>query len=113
MPNDLGAHVATEVSRSEADYQNVRNRALNLVGVSGGVVALISGLLAIASGTTKVSLSAGAEWTAALALAAFVLSTVCALITNSPGDVVASDVPGLRDLVDSHWDDEGWDQQVA
>jgi hypothetical protein len=113
MPNDLGAHVAAEVSRSEADYQNVRNRALSLIGVSGGVVALVSGLLAIAAGTTKVTLPASAKWTAGAALVAFVLSTVCALITNNPGNVVASKVSGLRELVDSHWDDEGWDQQVA
>lgn len=68
MPNDLGAHVASEVSRSEQDYQNVRGRSLSLVGVSGGLVALVSGLLAIAAGSTKPVLPLSSRWTLGVAL---------------------------------------------
>ena len=113
MANDLGAFIATEVTRSEQDYQNVRSRALSLVGVSGGLVALVSGLLAIAAGSTKVVLPISSRWTVGAALVAFVASTICALVINKPQDVTASEVPSLRQQVKSDWNDVGWDQQVA
>lgn len=112
-PNALGAYVATEVSRAEQDYQNVRSRALSLVTTSGGLVALISGLLAIAEGTSSSVIPKDSEWTIGVALSFFIVSTVCALAINLPQTVVSGDVTKLGALVDCHWDDTGWDKSVA
>lgn len=76
-------------------------------------MALVSGLLAIAAGSTKPVLPLSSRWTLGVALVVFVASAICALIINVPGNVTASDVSNLRDLVDKDWGDEGWDQQVA
>jgi hypothetical protein len=76
-------------------------------------VALVSGLLAIAAGSTKPVLPLSSRWTLGVALVAFVASAICALIINVPGKLTASDVSDLRKLVDKDWTDEGWDQQVA
>jgi hypothetical protein len=116
VANDLGQIVAAEVGRAEADYQAVRSRALNIVGLAGGLVTLVTGLLAIAVGSTKVErvvLSGDARWTLGLALLGFVASTVCALVINLPGRVTAFDVPNLRMKVQDEWDASGQDQEGA
>jgi hypothetical protein len=113
VSNYLGANVAAEVSRAEQDYQNVRSRALSLVGVSGGLVALVSGLLAIAAGSAKPVLPPNSRWTIGAALLAFVLSTICALCDQSAWGSYGERCPSLRDLVNKDWDDTGWDRQVA
>lgn len=117
MANDLGAFVAAEVTRAEQDYQNVRTRAINLTGISGTVVALTSGLLAIAVHSSNSSaIPTDARWMVATALALFVASTVTALIINFPSRVTASKIDGnegLARLVADDWGDEGWDQRVA
>jgi MFS family permease len=111
--NDLGAYIGAEVSRSEQDFQATRSRALSLIGVSGGLVALVSGLLAIAVGNSTQDVTGSAQVILAIALFAFVLSAVCGLIINFPAKVVFSDTGSLRQLVASNWGDDGWDQQVA
>ena len=112
-PHDLGSFVSAEVTRAEAAYEGVRTRSLNTVGVAGALVALIAALIGLAAGSHKDILSSGARWTAAVALAAFVLSAICALIINVPARVVASNAAQLRQFTSDHWDDEGWDQSVA
>jgi hypothetical protein len=117
MTNDLGAFVASEVARAEQDFQNVRSRAVSLTGISGTIVALASGLLAIAVHSSSTStVPTDAKYFAGVSLIIFVLSTLCALLVNKPFDVQASDTEGkdgLRDLVDSDWGDSGWDQRVS
>jgi hypothetical protein len=81
--------------------------------VSGGLVALVSGLLAIAAGGPKATVPAGSVWIIAAALVALVACTICALVVNVPGEVTASNVTSLRELVKNDWHDTGWDQQVA
>jgi hypothetical protein len=112
-PNDLGVYIASEVARAEQDYQNVRTRALSLVGTSGGLVALVSGLLAIAVGSAKAVVPTDARWTIAVALSSFILSTISALVVNFPQTVTSSDQTKLGSLVECHWDDEGWNKSVA
>jgi hypothetical protein len=112
-PNDLGAYVATEVARGEQDYKNVRDRALSLVTTSGGLVAVISGLLAIAVGTTQSVVPTNAKWTVAISLGSFVVSTIFALFINLPQTVISSDEDALGTYVECHWDDSGWDKEVA
>ena len=112
-PNALGEYVAAEVTRAELDYQNVRSRALSLVAASGGLVALVSGLLAIAAGSSKSAVPSDSEWTIGIALGFFVISTICALEINLPQQVISGDVSKLGSLVECHWDDTGWDKSVA
>ncbi len=111
--NDLGAYIASEVTGAKADYQNVRTRALSLVTTSGGFVALVSGLLAIAAGVAKSSVPIDARWTIAVSLAAFVTSALFALVINRPQIVLSSDEDELASYVKDNWVDDGWDQSVA
>jgi len=114
--NGLGQIVAAEVGRAETDYQMVRSRALNIVGLAGGLVTLVTGLLAIAVGSPKVErvlLPGRARWSLSVALLGFVASTVCALVINIPGRVTVFEVPNLRMKVRDEWDASGQDQEGA
>ncbi len=113
MPNDLGTLIAADVVRAETDLQALRTRALSVVGISGGLVTLVSGFLAIAAGGDKDFLPDAARWTVVSALFAYVMATVSALVINLPTDVTAANAEDLQALAQEHWDDEGWDQQVA
>lgn len=112
-PNELGAYIAAEVTRTEQDYQNVRSRALNLVATSGGLVALVTGLLAIAAKTITSAIPTDSRWTIAIAMGSFIASTICALVVNYPQRVVSGDLTKLGALVECHWEDSGWDKSVA
>ena len=111
--NDLGAYVASEVDRAEQDYQNVRNRALSLLATSGGLVTLVSGLLAIAVGNDKSIVPLNSRWTIAVALSSFVVSAAFALIINFPQSVTSGDYTEMENLVKNHWEDDGWNKRVA
>ena len=111
--NDLGAYIDSEVTGAKEDYQNVRSRALSLVTTSGGFVALVSGLLAIAAGVAKSSVPMDARWTVAVSLAAFIVSALFALCINRPQTVLSSDEDELAGYVKSNWNDTGWDQSIA
>ena len=111
--SDLGAYIAGEVAGAERDYQNVRSKALSLVSTSGGLVALISGLLAIASGASKSSVPIDSRWTIAAALGAFVISAIYALLINRPQSVSSSDEDALLKFVKEDWDAADWDQSIA
>jgi hypothetical protein len=102
-PNQLGLYIASEVARAEQDYQNVRSRSLNLMTVSGGLVALVTGLLTVAAGTVKSVIPSNARWTVATAMGAFILSTVCALKINWPQNVESSEETKLNELIDNSW----------
>jgi hypothetical protein len=73
----------------------------------------VSGLLAIADGTSNSAIPKDSDWTIGVALGFFIASTVCALAINLPQTVVSGDVTKLGALVDCHWDDTGWDKSVA
>lgn len=111
--NELGAYVASELAGAKADYQVVRNRALNLVSTSGGFVALVSGLLAIAAGVSKSSVPIDARFSIALSLAAFVVSAIFALNINRPQTVTSSGHEQLAKFVENNWNDVGWDKSIA
>lgn len=113
MTNDLGALIQAEVARAESDYGGVRSKALGILGVAGGLVSLVTGFLAIAAGSEKDILPDHGDVVVAIAVGFFVLTTVIALIINFPAEVWATKASELRDLVDDHWDDDGWDQSVA
>lgn len=111
--SDLGAYVASEAAGAERDYQNVRSRALNLVTTSGGFVALVSGLLAIAIGSSKATVPTDSRWMIAVSLASFVASTVFALLINRPQLVMGSKAEQLKTFVENDWDSDGWDRSIA
>lgn len=113
MANDLGDFIRTEVGRAEADFVSFRSKALSVVVLSGGIVALVTGFLSVAAGSAQDILPSGARWLVVAAMLAFVFSTACALIMNLPSDVTASDEGELGPLVEDHWADDSWDRQVA
>jgi len=101
VSKELAAHVSAEVARAEQDYQSVRSRALNLIAVGGGLVTLVSGLLAIAAGGSKGDVvDTSTKFILGTGLAAFVVSIILALLINIPGWVTATDVADLREKVE-------------
>jgi hypothetical protein len=113
VANDLGAFIAAEVARAEIDFQNFRARALNVVGVAGGLVTLVGGFLAIAAGGRKDFLPTSGRWSVLIAVLAYVLSTAAALIVNRPVDAEEAKPADLLRYAQEEWSDEGWDQKVA
>jgi hypothetical protein len=113
MASDLGELIKSEVLRAEADFQAFRTRAISVVAVAGGLVALVTGFLSVAAGSNKDILPSGGRWPLVLAVACFVLSTVCALVINLPKEVDQADPDALLKFVDEDWSDDGWDQSVA
>ena len=111
--NDLGTYIASEVAGAVQDYQIVRTRSLSLLTTSGGLLTLVSGLLAIAVGTGKVVIPLDSRWTISVALGSFVASTICALIINIPQSVTSSDETKLGALVERHWNIKNWNQKIA
>ena len=111
--NALGSFVGSEVTRAEQIFQNFRSRALNLITTSGGLVTLVSGLLAIAIGTETSVVPVSARWTIGISLASFIASTIYALFINKPVKIQFSNEDELAKLVANDWDDEGWGQSVA
>jgi hypothetical protein len=113
MTSDLGDLIKAEVLRAETDFQAFRTRAISVVAVAGGLVALTTGFLSVAAGSNKDILPSDGRWPLVLALTCFVLSTVCALAINLPANVDQPNPANLRTFVDESWDDESWDQSVA
>ncbi len=116
MPGELSQVIAGEVARAEADYKAVRERSLSIVGVAGGLVTLVTGLLAIAAGTRSgqhLGLPPDAYSSLICALVAFVLAAICALLINLPATVTVFDVNDLKEKVDKEYDAEGVDRQAS
>src|ERR1035438_2658163 len=99
VSNSLGLYIASEVAGAEQDYQNVRNRATNLMATSAGLVALITGLLAIAVQRANSSVPIVVRFTVAIALGSFVVSAAHALLINRPQTVLGSDEADLEQWV--------------
>jgi hypothetical protein len=112
-PNEFGSYIQSEVATAEQDLQNFRSRALSIITTSGGLVALVSGLLAIAIGSKEEVVSADARWTIGIALGSFVISTAFALIINLPQKASTGDANTFGALIQDHWNDSNWDQQIA
>ena len=113
MANELGTLIVAEVGRAESDFQGGRTKALSVVGIAGGIVTLTTGFLGVAAGSNKDFLQAGDRWALVLALAAFVVAAILALIANLPAKVTLSKANELKPLVTEYWDAEGWDRRVA
>jgi hypothetical protein len=86
---------------------------LNLITTSGGLVTLVSGLLAIAIGTQNSVVPIAARWTISISLASFIISAICALLINKPAKISSSDEKYLKKYVENDWDAEGWGKSVA
>jgi hypothetical protein len=111
--NELGTYIASEVARAELDYQNVRTRSLSLITTSGGLLTLVASLLAVGVGTANAIVPTDSRWTVAIALVAFLSSAVCGLIINLPQRVISSDETQLGGIIEQHWSESGWDEEVA
>jgi hypothetical protein len=113
VANELGSFIAAEVTRAETDYKNVRDRALSIVGVAGGLVTLVSGFLAIAAGEKKDFLPSEGRSVLIAALVAYVVSAVLALLVNRPQGVAVADETYLETSAKDNWGERDWEQKVA
>jgi hypothetical protein len=113
MGKELGSFIAAEVGRAEDDFQTNRARALSIVGATGGIVGLVSGLLAIAAGSHKDILPKGGFVVLAIALLAFVAAAIFALCVNLTATVTAADMKAVKGFVQSDWEADNWDVQIA
>lgn len=116
MENVLGQLIEKEVERSEAVFDAMQVRALAITGIAGGFVAIVSGLLAVAVGPRGLpDVPDTAFVLLALALGAFVLSTVFALVVNRPRNLDRAKADALVRFVndDKEWSGAGWEKFVA
>jgi hypothetical protein len=114
VDNDLGLLIASEVERAQTDYAAYRARARDVLATSGALITLIGGFLALAIGKdADVGIPRFASWAVLVGLLGFGAAAVCVLRMYLPYDVRAPAVEDLRRFASDHWDDEGWDMQVA
>ena len=114
MPSDLGEFITSEVSGAEATMAAAQARGQAVLTVSGALVTLLAGVLALAAGKdTHVDLSPALVVATLASLSGFVGATVLVLLMHLPPQVVAISLDEARTLVQDHWADEGWDQRVA
>jgi hypothetical protein len=114
MNNELGALIASEIASAEDDLNRMRSSALNLVGVSGGLVTLMTGVVAVAGRQQTATLrSWGPRAVLIAGLLSYVAAGIVALRVNRPADVEMANPTELERFARDNWDDEGWDQQVA
>jgi hypothetical protein len=113
VSNDLGAFVAAEVARAESIFDSYRDRALRVIGVAGGLVTLVTALLAVAAGDRDDILPSQGRFFLVASMVLLVGATVLGLLIHSPRRVEAADPAELPRLIRDHWDDEDWDQSVA
>jgi hypothetical protein len=114
VANELGALIADETKRAETDFTAVRNRGQAVLTVSGGLITLVGGVLALAVGKDKTLVLNGFSAAAiVIALLGFVSATLYVLAMFGPSTVRGLDVDDLADYVEHNWDDDGWDQQAA
>lgn len=113
MANPLGEYIADGVKRAESDFKNARDRSFSLIGVTGALVAFTTGLTAFAAGSTHEPLSGIAKSSLVVSMILLVVSVVIALSIHFSSHAVDADPDALLNLVRSHWNDSGWDLQVA
>lgn len=114
VANDLGDFIAAEVARAEETMAAARNRGQSVLTASGALVTLLAGVIALAAGKdAHLNLSAPLALATIASLIGFVAATVLVLLMYLPSQVVAIDVQDASEQVEDHWDDEGWDRQVA
>jgi hypothetical protein len=114
VSNELGALIASDIASAEDDLARMRSSALNLVGVSGGLVTLTTGVVAVAGrAQTETLRSWGPRGVLIAGLLSYVAAGIVALRVNRPADLEMADATELERFARANWDDEGWDQQVA
>ncbi len=113
VANALGAQIAVEVERAEADMQTFRSRGQAVLTVAGGLVAVMAGILTFAAGDDSVVLNGSAKACAASALTLFFTASVAVAVMFRPLPVQAPTVDGLRESLDAHWENPRMDETVA
>jgi len=113
-PNPLGSLVIAEVTREESRRQDFRTRSVSLLGISSGIVAIMTGLVVIAVRRPSIQFTLSSTIFAIAALVALIGSACFTLVINtSTHDYVVGDVRDLRIEVDCEWETPGWDQRIA
>lgn len=114
MSNELGALIAEEVKRGEADFSALRSRGQAVLTVSGGLITLLAAVLALSVGKDQhLDLDGVTGVAAVCALLAFVAATIFVLIMFLPSEIDVPDDAALAGFAQKEWESEGWDKQVA
>lgn len=114
VDNPVGLLIEDEVRRAESDLVTVRARAQGVLAISGALVTVLAGLLALAVGKqTALELDGMTVVTAALTLVSFVAATVAVLIIFLPFDADAPKADDLWAYTQNNWGEAGWDEDVA
>lgn len=112
MADELVRIIGDEVSRAEATFSGMRAKALTIVGMSGGIVALTTGFLALAGVKGGRDINLLARIVILLAFLAFVAAAVFALLVNLPSDVTSAKPADLTTLINENWEDD-WAKSAA
>lgn len=114
VDNAIGLAIADEVARAEADLVAVRTRAQGVLAISGGLVTVLAGVLALAVGKGgHLELESLTLGFVAATLLSFVLATGLVLVIFLPAEVRRPSANGLWRIAKRNWDESGWDQKVA
>jgi hypothetical protein len=105
VPVEYADLISAELAGEEATATEFRQRSVAVVSLSGTLVALLSGLLAIAAGSKEEFLPGSAHGPLLTAMVLFVLAGVAALVVNIPLNQERASADELRRLVTQQWGD--------
>jgi hypothetical protein len=107
MPHPYGDLIQAELAEEDARSADFRQRSISLATAAGGLVTLLSGLVAISATGQHRVFPTDARIPLVIALAVFVLGAFFALLVNFPRNTDRPDEAALQDLVDNHWSESG------
>lgn len=111
--NILGAFILSEVASAEKDFANFRDRTISTISVSGGLVTVLVGLLALAAGDRKEFLPADGKPWLAWSMGFLIFSAILGIVAQFPVEFPAASVSALEGFVEKNWDEDGWDRSIA
>lgn len=100
MNSNYANFIKEELGYTDSTTADYRSRSLTIVTTSGGLVTLLAGLIAVASGGSKTWVfPTSARGPLAVALSCFVLAAVLALLVHLPRNVKRATTEGLKALL--------------
>ena len=97
----------------ETDFQATRSRSLNLINVSGVLVTLVTGLIALSLKTSGFQIPDVATVFIEISIGAFVASVLVSLMIQWPRDVQTPKAISLQSFVETDWNKTGWDREAS
>jgi NADH:ubiquinone oxidoreductase subunit K len=113
MADEYARVIQEEFADENAALSEFRQRAVGVVTTSGALVTLLTGLVAIAVGSSSHRpLSGVSDVFLILAIVAFLVAAGLALYVNVPKDVSRADIASLRELTEDKWDDSPFEASL-